>query len=149
VSARPTKLEPRSGGIRKRGPENCRRWRARPAGSKLHDTEAQAIRAELRGSTEATALGITAHCNAPVLELSRRLIADGANPSAPLEVWRGDTLALRIRSIGQAAALEINSKGTGFVQSYAVRTGPPVRKTAAAAASGGPSPFGQASGGAA
>jgi len=44
-----------------------------------------------------------------------------------MEVYRGATLALRIRSIGEAAGLEINSKGTGFVPARAIRTAPPMR----------------------
>jgi hypothetical protein len=43
-------------------------------------------------------------------------------------------LALRVRSIGEAAGLKINSKGTGFIKRRVpVRTAPPVRLPAEAA----------------
>jgi hypothetical protein len=81
--------------------------------SKLHATRTQAIRAELRGSTEATALGITARCHAPVLELCRRLIAAGADPDARLECYRDGTPALVIRSLGAGAALAVENDRLG------------------------------------
>jgi hypothetical protein len=51
--------------------------------------------------------------------LCRQLIAAGLDPDRALEVYRGATLALTVRSIGEGARLEINPKGTGF----AVRRG--------------------------
>ena len=86
------------------------------------------IRAELFGSDQCRAEGIVARGNAPVLELCRKLIAEGYDPSALLHVYRGDKLALRISSIGSAAASEINSKGTGLIARSPVRRGPPVRQ---------------------
>jgi hypothetical protein len=85
-------------------------------------TKPQDIRAELSGSDTCTAAGITARGTTPVLSLCRQLLAAGLDPDRAMEVYRGATLALRIRSIGEAAGLEINSKGTGFV-----RTAPPAR----------------------
>jgi len=38
----------------------------------------------------------------------------GHDPSTPLEAYRGGMLALRVKSIGQAAKLQVNSHGTGF-----------------------------------
>jgi hypothetical protein len=32
----------------------------------------------------------------------------------PLHVYRGDVLALTVRSIAEAAALQVNARGTGF-----------------------------------
>jgi Holliday junction resolvase len=61
------------------------------------------IRAELIGSDECTAAGLTIRGRAPVLALCRQLIADGHDPGLPLEVWRGPVLCLRVRSIGEAA----------------------------------------------
>jgi hypothetical protein len=84
-----------------------------------------AIRAELIGSECCSALGMTARGTTPVFALCRRLIEAGHNPATPLEVWRGSTLCLRIRRIGEAAQLEPSPRGTGFV-----RGGPPVAKTA-------------------
>jgi hypothetical protein len=45
----------------------------------------------------------------------------------PLEAWRGDVLCLRVRSIGEAAGLEINPRGTGFRRAAAVGTASPMR----------------------
>jgi hypothetical protein len=66
------------------------------------------IRAELSGADTCSARGITVKCESPVLALCRKLIDAGHNPATPLEVYRGDVLALRIRSIGQGAQLQIN-----------------------------------------
>jgi hypothetical protein len=90
---------------------------------------AHQVRAELHGTDSATALGITVHANAPVLELSRRLIAAGHDPATGLEAYRGEMLCLRVRAIGEAAALEVNAKGTGFISRRAVRTAPPIEKS--------------------
>ena len=65
------------------------------------------IRADLIGSNACSALGIIAHSHAPVLALCRRLIAAGHDPKKPLEAYRGNTLCLRVRSIGEAAQLTV------------------------------------------
>ncbi len=89
------------------------------------------IRAELIGDNTCAALGIEVCGNAPVFDLCRSLIEAGHDPALPLEAWRGGTLCLRVRSIGEAAGLDLNSKGTGFVRwRWAVRTGPPVARNA-------------------
>jgi hypothetical protein len=75
---------------------------------------ATAIRAELIGSDRAMALGIEVNANAPVLELCRKLIAGGHDPAAPLHAYRGLTLCLKVRSIGEGARLRINGSGVGF-----------------------------------
>jgi hypothetical protein len=94
----------------------------------------QVLRADLIGTDAYSAAGITTTGNAPVLVLYRRLLADGHDPATRLEVYRGATLALIVRSIGEAAQLEINSKGSDFAAHRPrVRTAPPVRKTGAAA----------------
>jgi hypothetical protein len=64
----------------------------------------------------------------PVLRLCRLLFAAGHDPATPLEAWRGDVLCLRIRSIGEAAGLEINPKGNGFIRYRAGRAGPVVER---------------------
>jgi hypothetical protein len=56
------------------------------------------------------------------------LVQAGYDPSTPLEVYRGRTLCLRIRSIGEAAALEINAYGTGFRPRREADAAPPVRQ---------------------
>ena len=74
----------------------------------------QAIRAELVGSTQCAAEGVTANSSSPVLELCRLLLAAGHDPDGALEAWRGATLCLRIRSIGEATRLRVATHGTGF-----------------------------------
>jgi hypothetical protein len=90
------------------------------------------IRADLIGATIFIAAGITAIGNTPVLAICRQLVEAGHDPRRRLNVYRGDTLALTVRSIGVAAGLEINSKGTGFIAARAVRTALPMRKTGGA-----------------
>jgi hypothetical protein len=90
-----------------------------------HASEAP-IHAQLIGQDECVALGITVHATAPVLELCRALVVAGHDPGRPLHGYRGDTLCLSVRAIGEAARLEINAKGTGFAPLRAVRTAPPV-----------------------
>ena len=83
--------------------------------------------AELIGSDHCSALGIVATGNTPLLRLARLLIRAGFDPTTPLEVYRRRTLALRVRSIGEAASLEINGDGTGFRRLRAPDAAPPVR----------------------
>jgi hypothetical protein len=98
----------------------------------LHQNLAQApIRAELIGADHCSALGITATGYAPVLALCRLLIEAGHDPATPLEAWRGDTLCLRVRAIGEAAQLEPSPRGIGFVRRPGVRGGSPVRQNGA------------------
>jgi|SRR5262249_7021695 len=89
-----------------------------------------AIRAELIGSDRCSALGMTARSTTPVLALCRLLVEAGHDPVMPLEAWRGSTLCLRIRRIGEAAQLEPSPRGVGFVRHSDVRGRPPVAKTA-------------------
>jgi hypothetical protein len=85
------------------------------------------IRAEIVGCDRCTALGIEARTTAaPVLALCRLLIAAGHDPASPLDAYRGGTLCLRIRAIGEAAGLDINAKGSGFTSLRAVRTASPI-----------------------
>jgi hypothetical protein len=84
------------------------------------------IGAQLAGSNTCTALHVTVRAKAPVLALCRALVAQGVDPSIPLEARRS-MLCLRVTSIGAAAQLEVNAKGTGFAPSRAVRTAPPAR----------------------
>jgi hypothetical protein len=89
------------------------------------DANQSPIRADLVGSNTCSAAGIVATGNAPVLSLCRRLIAAGHPPGSRLEAYRGNTLALRVRSIGEAAKLTVRLSG-GDV-------GPPMRKSASVA----------------
>jgi len=71
------------------------------------------ICAELTGSDTCAALGLTVKSGAPVLALCRKLIEAGHDPGTPLEAYRGDTLCLRVRSIGEAAGLRMDTDKTG------------------------------------
>jgi hypothetical protein len=71
------------------------------------------IRAELSSDSYATALGVTVRSPSPVLALCRKLIEAGYDPGTPLEAYRGDTLCLRVRSIGEAAGLRMDTDKTG------------------------------------
>jgi hypothetical protein len=73
-----------------------------------------ALRAELTRHDIATAEGIGVKGESPVLGLCRELISKGYDPATPLNVYRGDTLALRIRGIGEGAVLVIAGDGRGF-----------------------------------
>ena len=103
--------------------DECERTSSRTPNSKQ-----AAIRAELAWSDTATALGIVARSNSPVITLCRMLLEAGCDPATPLEAWRASTLSLRIRSIGEAAKLRVNPKGTAFIKAvFAVPTAPPIR----------------------
>jgi len=81
----------------------------------------------LAGDT-CTALGITAKSDSPVLALCRKLIAAGHDPATPLEAYRGDALALRVKSIGQGANLQVNGNTRlVFASGSKRRTALPVR----------------------
>jgi hypothetical protein len=71
------------------------------------------IRGELTGSSTCSAAGLIATSATPVLALCRELVSAGFNPDQPLDVYRGATLALRIRSIGEAAKLAVEDNKTG------------------------------------
>jgi hypothetical protein len=73
----------------------------------------QAIRAELIGSNACTALCSAARGYAPVLALCRRLIEEGHDPDRPLHAYRGETLALVVRSIAEGAALAVEDDRLG------------------------------------
>lgn len=83
----------------------------------------QPICAALIGSNRCSAPGITAHGSAPIFSLCRKLIEAGHDPAMPLEVWRSNTLALTVRSIGEGAKLEVSPRGVGFVRRPDVRGG--------------------------
>jgi hypothetical protein len=66
------------------------------------------IRADIIGQNQATAAGITVSGrHAPILSLCRALIEAGHDPATPLEAYRGSTLCLRVRSIGEGAKLTV------------------------------------------
>jgi hypothetical protein len=87
------------------------------------------IHAELAWSDTATACGIAVRSSTPVLALCRKLIEAGHDPDRPMQVWRGPVLCLHVRSIGEAANLEINGHGTGFKVRHKGDGAPPVRQS--------------------
>jgi hypothetical protein len=86
----------------------------------------RAIHAELAWDDHATACGIVARSSSPVLKLCRMLVEAGHNPCLPLEAWRKGVLCLRVRSIDEAAGLELNASGTGFRQRREPDAAPPI-----------------------
>jgi hypothetical protein len=73
------------------------------------------IRAELERDSIARAQGIMVSHSSPVLELCRRLVEAGIDPATPLEAYRGSTMCLRVRSIGEGAQLEVDPHLVGFI----------------------------------
>jgi hypothetical protein len=90
------------------------------------------IRAELSGSDRCAALGLAVRANAPVLMLCRLLVEAGHDPALPLHAYRGEMLCLLVRSIGEAAELEINGDGTGFRRRRQPDAAPPIEESASA-----------------
>jgi len=85
---------------------------SRAANAPPDKTQAVSIRAALIGDT-CTALGIAARGSAPVLALCRELVAAGFDPALSLEGWRGETLCLRVRSIGEGSRLTVENDRHG------------------------------------
>ena len=82
-------------------------------GNSLPTKKTQTIFAELIGSNTCAAGGITVVDHAPVLVLCRALVKAGHDSAIPLEVWRGTTLCLRVRSIGEGAQLTVEDDRHG------------------------------------
>ena len=104
-----------------------------PEDKRLAQTR-QVLRAELRGSTWCSIGDVVATGNTPVLALCRQLLAAGVDPDQALEVFRNGTLALRVRSIGDAARLTVKTGGNGapiFAEEYPAEGagGPLARKS--------------------
>src|SRR5262245_4816594 len=72
-----------------------------------------ALCADLVGSDICTAAGIIARSYAPVLALCRRLIEAGIDPDRPLHGYRGDTVAVVVRSIAEGARLAVGDNRLG------------------------------------
>jgi len=71
------------------------------------------IHATLMGSSCCQALGITGRGCAPVLDLCRALVEAGHDRRRPLHAYRGDVLALKVRSIGKGARLTVREDRAG------------------------------------
>jgi hypothetical protein len=65
------------------------------------------------GNDRCAALGLIGRGEAPALDLCRRLFTHGVDPQTPLHVYRGDVLALQIRSIGEGAELTVKCSPQG------------------------------------
>lgn len=106
----------------------------------LHQRDAQVpIRATLFGSDRCEAEGIIAINPAPVLALCRGLVRAGHNRCRPLHAYRGTTLALIVRTIGEGAAFTVDDDRQGRPRLRRWRdrvrdrgTGSPVRENDAA-----------------
>lgn len=70
------------------------------------------IRCDLSGSNTAQSGDLIARGNSPVFDLCRLLVAAGHDPKAPMECYRGETVALRVRSIGEGARLTVRETAT-------------------------------------
>ena len=75
------------------------------------------IRANITGSDRCQAEGIAVRGAAPVLAMCRKLLDAGYDPARPLHAYRGDALALKVRSIGEGAKLTVNeSRAPRFIR---------------------------------
>ena len=71
------------------------------------------IRAQLIGTGCCVVDEYTTRGHAPTLAMCRQLIAAGYDPKLPLEAYRGDVLAIRVKSIGRGAKLTVEDDRTG------------------------------------
>jgi hypothetical protein len=71
------------------------------------------IRGELISSNFCEAAGLTATGPTPVLALCRELLAAGFDRRQPLHAYRGDKVALYVRSIGEGARLAVEDSKLG------------------------------------
>lgn len=77
--------------------------------------DARALRAELVDAHTIVCAGFaTCSGSSPVLEFVRLLLARGADPRTALKIYRGDVLALNVRTIAEAARLRVAAHGVGF-----------------------------------
>jgi hypothetical protein len=105
--------------------------------AKIPRTAQEPIIGALISDDIASACGITVRSSSPIFALARQLIACGHDRSRPLHLFRGDTLAVCVSCIGEAAGLELNSKGSGFIKArQPVRAASPVRPLAISALTG-------------
>lgn len=95
-----------------------------------------AIRATMIDADRCEAEGHSVKAAAPVLALCRKLIEAGYDPATPLHAYRGDVLALRVRSIGEGAKLTVTDSRCGTPvlrpwrdQQAGIVPSPPVRQT--------------------
>src|SRR5262245_50277091 len=85
------------------------------------------VYAELTGDDTCTCSGLTVRANAPALAMCRQLLAAGLDPDTAMEVYRSGILALKVRSIGEAAKLAVRDDRHGTPRFVAYRPGPAKR----------------------
>jgi hypothetical protein len=73
------------------------------------------IPATLHGCDTCRAAGIETRSTSPVIAMCRELLARGYDPVLALHCYRGETLAIAVRAIGEASRLEVSPTGHGFV----------------------------------
>jgi hypothetical protein len=71
------------------------------------------VRAELIGANRATAHNVVVTSVTPILDLCRALVAGGVDRATPLHAYRGNTLALKVRSICEGAKLTVEANPIG------------------------------------
>src|SRR5690349_1956767 len=76
-------------------------------------TAISAVRAELIGANTATALDVEANGPSPVVTLCGDFLRGGHDPAMSLHAYRGNTLALKVRSIGEGARLTVEANPIG------------------------------------
>src|SRR5262249_21145279 len=75
-----------------------------------------------------------AKSDSPVLALCRKLVDAGHDRATPLEAYRDNTFALRVKSIGQGAQMQVNGNTRlVFAGDARRRTAPPMRSFSEAA----------------
>jgi hypothetical protein len=107
----PLKAAPQTpgSGVRARGSTFTITDRSPVASPKSRESQ-EPIRAELIGSSCCTAFGMAARS---ALGLCRLLIKARQNPMRPLHAYRGDTLALIVRTIGEGSTFTVEDDRHG------------------------------------
>jgi hypothetical protein len=77
------------------------------------NTERQVLIGELFGINICHLAGTVASGRTPILTACRELLARGFNPNAAIEIYRRDTLALRIRTLAAGARLTVEECSDG------------------------------------
>ena len=77
------------------------------------EEELRHIRAQIANSDRCEADGFSVRAAAPVLAMCRKLLAAGYDPDRPLHAYRGDVLALKVRTIGDGAKLTVEDSRHG------------------------------------
>jgi hypothetical protein len=85
---------------------------ARPSGQFKLET----IVGELHGSNRVTCGDVSLCSPSPAILLCRQSLARGIDSNTSLALYRDNVLALRIRSIGEGANLEVSGTGVGFIR---------------------------------